>query len=114
MKRIAVFRDGNMMGAMIGPDLVIGLGGFGDTVSDALRDMADYFDKHSYSISDNRVELSVHGKLVSASGKSPSDAIRNLAWIVVERKYREEDFAEPDWNRVETKQPLVTGKERTF
>ena len=51
-----------MMGAMIGPDLVIGLGGFGDSVSDALRDMADYFDKHSYSISDNRVEVAVYGK----------------------------------------------------
>ncbi len=30
MRRIAVFRDGNMMGAMIRPDLVIGLGGLGD------------------------------------------------------------------------------------
>ncbi len=32
MRRITVFRDGNMMGAMIGPDLVIGIGGFGNTV----------------------------------------------------------------------------------
>jgi len=29
-----------MMGAVIGPDLVIGLGGFGETVPDALRDLA--------------------------------------------------------------------------
>ena len=33
MRRIAVFREGKMMGAMIGEDLVIGLGGFRDTVS---------------------------------------------------------------------------------
>lgn len=37
MRQIFIFRDGNMMGAMIGPDLVIGLGGFGGTIPEALR-----------------------------------------------------------------------------
>ena len=45
MRRIEVFREGNAMGAMIGPDLVVGLSGFGETAADALRDLADEFEE---------------------------------------------------------------------
>jgi hypothetical protein len=55
MRRIAVFGDGNMMGAVIGPDLAVGLGGFGETVPDALRDLANGFDEHGYSLTGNAV-----------------------------------------------------------
>ena len=55
MRRVAVFRHGNNIGAMIDPDLVIGIGGFGDTVPDCSRNLAEYFDQHSYQISDNTV-----------------------------------------------------------
>ena len=59
MRRIFVFREGNMMGAMIGPDLAVGLGGFGETAPDALRDLANGFDEHSYSLNGNAVTVEV-------------------------------------------------------
>ena len=96
------------MGAMIGPDLVRGIGGFGDTVSDALRNLAGYFDQHRYRITDNRVEVETCRKRVFAEGKTASDAIRNLAWMIAEGGYVEEDFAEPDWNQIAAEPPVVT------
>ena len=36
--------DGNQICAMIGPDLVQGIGGFGPSVHEALRDLADQLD----------------------------------------------------------------------
>ncbi len=33
--------DGNLISALVGPDLVVGVSGFGDTVHDALRELAD-------------------------------------------------------------------------
>ena len=33
--------DGNQICALVGPDLVAGVAGFGDSVHDALRDLAD-------------------------------------------------------------------------
>lgn len=33
--------DGNLISALVGPDLVVGVSGFGDAVHDALRDLAD-------------------------------------------------------------------------
>jgi hypothetical protein len=33
--------DGNLINALVGPDLVVGVSGFGDAVHDALRDLAD-------------------------------------------------------------------------
>lgn len=38
---IDTFRDGNEIGALVGPNLVEGVPGFGDAVHDALRDLAD-------------------------------------------------------------------------
>jgi hypothetical protein len=37
---VALMRDGNQIVAMLGPDLQTGIGGFGDTAADALRDLA--------------------------------------------------------------------------
>ena len=107
MRRIVVFREGNMMGAMVGPDLVIGLGGFGETVRDALCDLANGFDEHGYSLNGNAVTVEVSGKRVSADGLVPSDAIRKLAWIVEERGYTEQDFPDLDWTRIAAEPPLV-------
>ena len=50
MRRIEVFREGNAMGAMIGPDPVVGLSGFGETAADALRDLADEFEEKRLSL----------------------------------------------------------------
>src|SRR2546427_11299741 len=56
MRRIAVYRDGNQMAAQIGPDWVEGIAGFGDTVADALRDLAYSFAEHRYELRGNSVE----------------------------------------------------------
>jgi hypothetical protein len=108
MRRISIFREGNVMGAMIGPDLVIGLGGFGETVSDALRDLADGFDRLGYSLDENRVMVEVAGKVVSAEGQTPSDAIRKLAWVLGQRGYLERDYAALDWRRIASELPIVS------
>ena len=62
MRRIAIFRDGNKMCAMIGPDGVEGLGGFGDTVPEALRDLAAGFNEHGYRLRNNTVVVEVAGR----------------------------------------------------
>lgn len=103
-----IFREGNMMAAMIGPDLVIGIAGFGETTSDAVRDLADQFDKHNYSLPENAVTVSVAGKTKSASGQTPADAIRKLGWIIAERNYAENDFPNLDWKVIAAELPVVT------
>jgi hypothetical protein len=42
---VGVVQEGNQIMAMIGKDLVVGLAGFGDTIHDALRDLAAALDK---------------------------------------------------------------------
>jgi len=37
---VTLMRDGNQIVALLGPDLQAGIGGFGDTVAEALRDLA--------------------------------------------------------------------------
>jgi hypothetical protein len=37
---VQVFRDGDAICALIGPDFQAGVGGFGDTAAEALRDLA--------------------------------------------------------------------------
>lgn len=96
-----------MMGAMIGPDLVVGLGGFGVSAGDALRDLAAGFDEHGYAIAGNAVAVEAKGKLMKAEGKTPAEAIRKLAWIVDERGYVEDDFAPLNWNRIAAEPPLT-------
>jgi hypothetical protein len=45
---IVVMRDGNQIVAMIGQDLQVGIGGFGDTAAQALRDLADRMEAENY------------------------------------------------------------------
>jgi hypothetical protein len=45
---IMVARDGNKIMALIGPNLQDGLGGFGDTIAEALRDLADGMEKEGW------------------------------------------------------------------
>ena len=47
---IDVSRDGNKISALIGPNLQEGLGGFGDTVPVALRDLADQMEAEGYRV----------------------------------------------------------------
>jgi hypothetical protein len=107
MRRIFIFREGNMMAAMIGPDLVIGVAGFGETIREAMRDLADQFDRNNYLLSENAVMVFVAGKTASATGQTPADAIRKLGWIIAERKYTEQDFPDLDWIVIAAEPPVV-------
>jgi len=44
---IQLFRDGNQIGALAGPNLVEGVSGWGDSVHEALRDLADNLAKEA-------------------------------------------------------------------
>ena len=50
MRRVVVYRDGNQLAAQIGPDWVEGIAGFGDTVADAVRDLAYSFAEHRHEL----------------------------------------------------------------
>ena len=107
MRRIAIFRDGNQMGAMIGPDLVKVLGGFGDTVADALRDLAAGFARHGYRLHDNTVVVEVAGRSIQA-GPSPTAAaaIRELADILEQADFPKDAYPVLDW-RIGKEEELV-------
>jgi hypothetical protein len=45
---IGVVCEGNKIMAMVGPDLQQGLGGFGDTIPEALRDLAERMEKEKW------------------------------------------------------------------
>jgi hypothetical protein len=110
MTRVAVFRDGNKMTAMIGPDLAAGIAGFGETVPLAMHELADAFDRHAYQLSGNGVGVEVFGKLVSVTTTArPSEAIRQLARLIDERGYCEHDFQKPDWDLIAAEPPVVPG-----
>src|ERR1700716_2388548 len=85
MQRIAVYRDGNKMAAQIGPDWVQGIAGFGDTVADALRDLAYLFAEHRYELRGNSVGMEVAGRFIQVTaiaGQSPSDVLMALAGMI--------------------------------
>jgi hypothetical protein len=46
---VRVFRDGNEICALTGPDLMAGTAGFGATVSSALRSLADHLESQQQS-----------------------------------------------------------------
>ena len=72
MRRIAVYRDGNQMAAQIGPDWVQGIAGFGDTVADALRDLAHSFAEYRYELRGNSVGIDVAGELIEVTAAPAS------------------------------------------
>jgi hypothetical protein len=47
---VLLTRDGNQVIAMVGPNLEIGIGGFGNTVAAALRDLADRMEAEKYTL----------------------------------------------------------------
>ena len=68
-----MYRDGNKIAAQIGPDWVQGIAGFGDTVADALPDLAQWFDRYGYELRGNSAGIE----------------------RIEEGGYRESDFPEP-------------------
>ena len=87
MRPIAVYRDGNKMAAQIGPDWVQGLTGFGDTVADALRDLAYSFADHRYELRGNSVGIEVASEFIEVTasrGQSPADVLLRLAGAIEE------------------------------
>jgi hypothetical protein len=55
--------DGNQVCALVGPDLVAGVAGFGDSVHDALRELADNLVREGVWIEvTNRTEWDVREK----------------------------------------------------
>ena len=105
--RIAVFRDGNMMAAMIGPDLVVGIAGFGETVPAALRDLAQQFALHGYVLDGNAVSVQVCDETLKVRGTTAPDAIRRMAGVIEWRGYNENDFADPDWSQIAGERPIT-------
>jgi len=47
---VLLTRDGNKIIAMVGPDLQAGIGGFGETVAAALRELANRIEAEKYPI----------------------------------------------------------------
>ena len=45
---VGIIWEGNKMLAIVGPDLEEGLGGFGDTIPEALRDLANQMEKEGW------------------------------------------------------------------
>ncbi len=87
---------------------MIDVGGFGVTIRDALRDLADQFDEHRYTLTENAVKVEAAGKVISTKGQTPGDAIRKLAWIIAERGYSEHDFPDLDWTLIAAEPPVVS------
>ena len=57
--------EGDKIKAMFGPDLQQGLGGFGDTIPQALRDLADQIKKEKWSSHIVRLRQPPHLGLIS-------------------------------------------------
>jgi hypothetical protein len=118
MRRIAIFREGNQMCSMIGPDWVGGLGGFGETVPEALRDLAAGFNEYGYQLRDNAVVVEVAGRSIQAGpAQTAAAAIQELADMLEQAGFPEDAYAEPDWKQIAREEKLVTegyGKLRPF
>jgi len=109
MRRIAIFREGNQMCAMIGPDLVVGLGGFGDTVPEALRDLAGGFKEYGYRLHDNTVVVEVAGRSIQGGpARAAADGIRQLADILEQAGFPEDAYPAPDWEHIGNEDGLVS------
>jgi len=110
-----VYRDGNQMAAQIGPDWVQGIAGFGDTVADALRDLAYSFAEHHYELRGNSVGIDVAGEFIevtAVTGQSPSDVLITLAAVLEGRGYEESDFPELDWELLAKEERVVAREKR--
>jgi hypothetical protein len=61
---IGVVCEGNKIMAMVGPDLQQGPGGFGDTIPEALRGLADQMEKEKWT-SQSELRQPPHHRLIS-------------------------------------------------
>jgi hypothetical protein len=103
MRRIFIFREGNMMGALAGPDPVRGVAGFGVTIGDALRDLAGQFQEHGYRLQPPAV-VNVAGTTVQATGFTPADILEELANKLA--GYEERDFPPLNWGQISREPPV--------
>ena len=74
------------MAAQIGPDWVQGIAGFGDTVADAVRDLADRFAEHRYELRGNSVGVEVAGTFIEGdrdSGRMASPVCRSHSHQII-------------------------------
>ena len=55
-----MFRDGNQWCVMIGADLQAGVGGFGATIAEALRDLARLVDWEGWTLDEKTCRWSAH------------------------------------------------------
>jgi hypothetical protein len=111
MRRVVVYRDGNMMAAQIGPDWVQGIAGFGHTVADALRNLACSFAEHRYELRGNSVGIDVAGKFIkvhASPSQSPSDLLMTLAAMIEEGGYQQSDFPEPNWKSLANEERVTS------
>jgi hypothetical protein len=94
---------------MIGPDLVKGLGGFGDTVPEASRGLAVGFAQQGYRLHGNTVIVEVAGRSIQA-GPAPTaaGAIRELADILEQAGFPEDAYPALDWERIGDEEGLVS------
>jgi len=95
-----------------------GLGGFGDTVPEALRDLAAGFNEYGYRLHDNTVVAEVAGRSIQAGpARTAAAAIRELADILEQAGFPEDAYPEPNWERIGNERRLVAegyGKPRSF
>ena len=92
---------------------VQGIAGFGDTVSDALRDLAYLFAEHQYELRGNSVRIEVAGTFIQVTaiaGQSPSDVLMALAGVIEGRGYQESAFPEPNWRWLANEERTVPSK----
>jgi len=101
------------MAAQIGPDWVEGIAGFGDTVADAVRDLAHSFARHGYELRGNSVGIEAAGALVEVTavdGQSPLEVLMTLVQMIEDHGYKESDFPEPDWNWLANEERVIPPK----
>ena len=67
--------DGNAICALIGDDLVVGCGGFGESVPAALRDLAACIDRDQLTVT----VAGYRGPSIRAAGRVPSQVRRWLS-----------------------------------
>ena len=110
MRAVSVFREVDEFSALLGPDWVHGLAGFGETPAGALRNLADEIAKYDYEIRGDRLGLQVADEFIEEAigpDHTPADAIRALAVKIEAGRYGEADFPPPDWLRIAKEERLV-------
>jgi hypothetical protein len=94
--------DGNQLSAMVGPNLVEGVPGFGDAVHDALRELADNLVKEGVWITEDGICALIASEQqrvgVAGFGYSVHDAVRGLAEKLVRNGVWVEVTSKTEWH----------------